>query len=423
MFVDIEDYKSPLKVEIILTPYKRGRLASDKKSYLPKEPITPDICWEVLRSTNAPRNIKDMLQCIADLPPSEQAQFKDVVLSTFTQREQSDKKNCNIVLLGEKLAVASGYEKELADARKIKEGKFLRSTSELNQVYVYFEDFVHGDFSAYNRLTCASFGNVYFSKSCVLPEYVDVPFAQKVHMKECNFIQVKKVNFKSGAKVHFEDAQNLPPLLDVSRCSYVNFKNCDLNALKNLCFAKNAEVFLHNSNLPENVDFSTCAELYLQGCDLKGQSHLRFKEGANVFLTFSHNLPDNIDCSKCASVDMAYVSNLPKNLNVAECSKVTLSGVDLRKQYNLHFKEGADVNLHGAYLPFALDVSPCGKLDLGKCDLSGLKKIVFKNRQQLEDSSLKFPQDWKGKLFFEEDLPHNNIRTYPPQLVQKIRVR
>ena len=32
MFVDISDYKSALAIENILTPYKKGRLAEDKKT-------------------------------------------------------------------------------------------------------------------------------------------------------------------------------------------------------------------------------------------------------------------------------------------------------------------------------------------------------------------------------------------------------
>ena len=132
MFVDIENFKSSLAVENLLTPYKKGRLAPDKKSYLPKEPITPQICWEVLRSTNAPRNIKDMLSCIADLPPSEQAQFKDVVLSTFSNREQPE----TILQLGQKLAEDSGYVEELAEARELMQGDALLSKSYLARCWI-----------------------------------------------------------------------------------------------------------------------------------------------------------------------------------------------------------------------------------------------------------------------------------------------
>ena len=86
--MDIEDFKNAIAVENILTPYKKGRLAPDKKTRLPKEPITPEVCMEILKSTNYARNIKDMLLCIAELPSSEWAQFKEVVLATFERREQ-----------------------------------------------------------------------------------------------------------------------------------------------------------------------------------------------------------------------------------------------------------------------------------------------------------------------------------------------
>ena len=46
MFVDIADFKSALAVENILTPYKKGRLSSDKKTRMPKEKITQRVCME-----------------------------------------------------------------------------------------------------------------------------------------------------------------------------------------------------------------------------------------------------------------------------------------------------------------------------------------------------------------------------------------
>ena len=121
MFVDITDFKSPLAVENILTPYKKGRLADDKKSRLPKEKITPAVCFEILRSTNYARNIKDMLECMRRLSYAEQAQFKEVVLATFTQREQPQA----ILDLSREFAIANRFEREFDEVRKIKEGVFL----------------------------------------------------------------------------------------------------------------------------------------------------------------------------------------------------------------------------------------------------------------------------------------------------------
>lgn len=133
MFVDIENYKSPLAIENLLTPYKKGLVVNGVRQ--PKEPITPQVCFEVLRSTNAPRNIKDMLQCIADLPPSEQAQFKDVVLATFSNREQTGE----ILELGQALAETSGYKKELARVQKFHDGDVLLSAAKIVKNFISSE--------------------------------------------------------------------------------------------------------------------------------------------------------------------------------------------------------------------------------------------------------------------------------------------
>ena len=80
---------------------------------------------------------------------------------------------------------------------------------------------------------------------------------------------------------------------------------------------------------------------------------------------------------------------------------------DLSKQPNLRFKDGARVVLFDARnLPPNLDVSPCAEVDLAECDLSSVKKLVFKNREQMEESGAKLPDRWKGKLVFADSLDH-----------------
>ena len=48
MFVDIENYKSPLAIENLLTPYKKGLVIDGVRQL--KAQITTDVCFEVLRS-------------------------------------------------------------------------------------------------------------------------------------------------------------------------------------------------------------------------------------------------------------------------------------------------------------------------------------------------------------------------------------
>ena len=386
MFVDIENYKSPLAIENLLIPYKRGRLAPDKKSYLPKEPITSDICFEVLKSTNAPRSIKDMLSCIADLPPSQQAQFKDVVLATFTQREQPNTQPHNVVLLGRKLAQASGYEAELVEAQKVKEGRFLSSASYVDRSFVTFKkSFSYDDFSAYNKVIFLSSEKIQFFKNVKFPKNMEFPNSSDVDLFDCDLQNGHGMLFKDGAVVKLGLAQNLPPNLDFSCCSTVDLNGCDLCRQSNLAFKDGAIIRLYNAkNLPPQLDFSRCNKVNLEECDLSNQPNLAFKDGAIVNLSEAYNLPSNLD--------------------VSLCSYVNLSDCDLSNQTNLSFKDGAIVNLNDAYnLPPDIDVSLCSKVDLSDCDLSSVKELTFKNREQMEKSGADVPDDWKGKLVFADE--------------------
>ena len=430
MFVDIESFKGAIGVENILMPYKKGRLSPDKKTRLPKEPITPDICWQILKSTNNPVNIQHMLECVAELPASEQAHFKEVVLATFSNREQPNKQPHNIVLLGKKLAVASGYEAELADAQKIKGGDFLLSTPKLAKGFISFQTFFSNvDFSAYEKLICLSdekieFNeNVKFSKNLEISNSSDVSFYDAKREVGSDLQGVQSISFKDGAKVNLSRTTNLPPNLDVSKCAYVNLFECDLKDRPNLRFKDGARVDLYGvQNLPPNLDVSMCSGVDLEECDLKDQPNLRFKDGARVNLYGVQNLPPNLDVSCCdevglshcdlnkqpnlrfkegAKVNLVRAKNLPPNLDFSQCDEVNLEGCDLNKQPNLRFKDGAVVRLkYAKNLSSQLDFFMCDEVYLNRCDLSDVPLLVFKNRRQMERSGVELPDDWKGKLVF-----------------------
>ena len=77
------------------------------------QPFTPEKACAIVDITNAPPFMRDLLKLIAAFPKEEQGQFKDVVLTVFDkERDERDQPN-EIVVLGKKLAVSGGYEKEL----------------------------------------------------------------------------------------------------------------------------------------------------------------------------------------------------------------------------------------------------------------------------------------------------------------------
>lgn len=106
MFVKIEKLKL-LTAENLLTPYTKGKVIKGVRQ--PKEKITPDVCMKVLQCSNFERHIRSMLQCIAELPQSEQAQFNDVVRSCFNRRQQSDE----VIALGKQILQLEPNDKSL----------------------------------------------------------------------------------------------------------------------------------------------------------------------------------------------------------------------------------------------------------------------------------------------------------------------
>ena len=77
------------------------------------QPFTPEKARAIVDITNAPPFMRDLLKLIAAFPKEEQGQFKDAVLTVFDkERDWRDQPN-EIVVLGKKLAVSGGYEKEL----------------------------------------------------------------------------------------------------------------------------------------------------------------------------------------------------------------------------------------------------------------------------------------------------------------------
>ena len=77
------------------------------------QPFTPEKARAIVDITNAPPFMRDLLKLITAFPKEEQGQFKDAVLTVFDKERDWRDQPSEIVLLGKKLAVSGGYEKEL----------------------------------------------------------------------------------------------------------------------------------------------------------------------------------------------------------------------------------------------------------------------------------------------------------------------
>ncbi len=423
MFVDIENFKSVIGVENLLMPYTKGRVLNGLRQQ--KEHITPDVCMQILKSTNAPLNIQHMLECIKELPPSEQAQFKDVVLATFDQREQPN----DITVLGKKLAVANGFEAELSEAQKLKKGDFLLSSSKGDKGLVSLESaFRNVDFSAYEKLICLSDAKIQFLEGVKFPKHLEIPNSSDVSfvfgVYRDDYISyvgsdlsgLQSMRFKEGAKVNLSKSKNLPSQLDVSMCSEVDLSECDLTGVQSMRFKEGAKVdLIEAKNLPAQLDFAMYSVVYLNKCDFSGVQSILFNEGVHVNLSEVKNLLPQLDVSNCsyvnlcvcdlrevvnlrfkdgARVDLSKAQNLPPQLDVSTCSDVSLIGCDLSQQ-NLRFRDDAKVDLRNV-----INISP--EVDLSQC-----AEVKLSGESWNENAYFRFKDGARVMLQYFKNLPDN----------------
>lgn len=409
MFVDITNQKSPLAVENLLTPYKKGRMLKGVRQ--PKEHLTPEICAEVLQSTNYARNIKDMLLCIAELPEDEQAQFKEILLATFEMREQPN----DILALGKKLAHAAGFEAALNRVLKRKsEEKRTYLASAPERIWTLETTNSHLDvetsFEKYSRLLCLSDNTIRLGRTRydqkILPPIIEAPnslFINFFGKNACDGSRLRKIIVKEGGTVAMTDVNPLPKQVDLTACKRVIIGLDDLKYTKEWKYQPEALTCTeHDLDLSgENLDFSAFGRVVLERCSVGQDAKIIFRKGAEVNLCgIKDELPQDIDFSECSQValdmeDLSYLKNLrfkkgakvtlknvkklPPDMDFSECDEVNLIGCDLSSQPHLRFHDGAKVNLEKSYnLPENIDFSECAEVDLNRCDLQAQSQLRFK---------------------------------------------
>ena len=464
MFVDITNPKSPLAVENILTPYKKGCLAPDKKSRLPKEHITPDVCMQILKSTNNPVNIKHMLECIAELPPSEQALFKNVVLATFDRREQPEQ----IQKIADELANDAHYVRELDKVRQIKTCSFWLSAPQPRKAMLFtslpcVDDC---DLSGYEKVIFLSHEKIVFKGKCRFPKVLDFPEACFVALDYQNLRNVRDIKLRQGVELSLVKTSHLPENLDLSVCDKIFVADRDVSRLNGCKYNPCALTYVNLGGLIGDWDFTSFGRVKLNRSSLGAVKSVKFRTGAVVDLCGVYDIASEIDCSSCAEVyldecqdshwfqlvkmprngkiTLSRTSCLPKVLDVSVCREADFSYCDFENVQDIRLSDGAVVDFsHARHLPSKLDVSCCAdvnfsfcslnrmplvfragawldfthashfpeKLDFSSCErvvlahanLATVKKIVFKNRKQMEESQFLEAGARDVKVVFAED--------------------
>ena len=441
MFVDIENFKSAIGVENLLMPYAKGRLAPDKKSRLPKEHITPDVCLEVLKSTNNPVNIKHMLECIAeiidDVSAYEQISFKNIVLATFERREQP----YEVVKIGEHIAerfmfdgtlrklIYIADEKKRGWYKKPQDGEYILSAPNVKRARIFVDDSVTSqNLQKFDKMTVYN-SFAYKIENCVLPEVLEFPSSSSMEFHDDDFSQVKKWRFNGMRKVKLFNCKNVQMDLDVAQCDVFEVHECDLQGVNNIILKDGVEAcFYKVQNLPSQLDIAKCQKVQFCLCDFAEFDNAQFRENADVTLSSCYNFPQDFsscrkvkleNCSLNSKQPLRFRDNAEVVLNdmyrvsikgdFSNCRSVTSNFCDLSALDNLCFQDDAQVGFSYTALPEQVDVSRCSKVRVYECDFKKVKRLVFQNKKQMDDWRIKFPENWKGEIVFTDEQPQNDL--------------
>ena len=436
MFVDIENPKTPLKVTNILTAYDKGVVVKGVRQS-PKK-LTPKVCLDILKSTNYPRCIRDMLTCIAKLPDDEQAEFKEVVLAAFDHRLQPT----DILQLGRELAEKSGYTERLIKAQALSEGRYYHSAPQPCKSYISLQgDVQERNFSDYDALICLNKLKLNAQGVTYFPPEIDASDTKLLIFDNCDLSGVQSFKMKEGVHASFKEASHLPHDLDLSLCANVNLYGVDVGSLDGLKFRDGATVSLDDAlNVPHDLDVAPCSSITLDWQELDRFDELKFRDGAKVYLRQCGDVPADLDFSMCSEVDFEednlgnvqrlcfkdgakvlfnHVISFPKDMDVANCDILYFKAADLKDLPQLDLKDGVELYLNNArtlsplwdysrtkvfsaascdfwgfdelkfrkdakvdlssayHLPKVLDVSECAEVELGGCDLSRYDEMTF----------------------------------------------
>ena len=370
MFVDIEKFEGALAIENLLTPYKKGRLAPDKKTRLPKEPITREVCMEVLQSTNYARNIKDMLQCIAELPQSEQAQFKDVVLACFANREQPEE----IFKIAEKLAQTFSYEAELhEELNKTYDGRFFYSANYLKEAISTKEEKWSPEWSKCGKITfCGKRAKI--ENQTNFPPYMEFFQVSDAQMENNDMTGVENIYFREADKqVRLVKLQNLSAALTFDAVFHVGLLDIDFSQCHDLRFLNIHDASIHNAKgLPEILDVSTLQSVFIDSSDLTSVREFKLNSAHNQF----------------SIVDS---SNLPDNMVIDGVSMITLTGSSWVDAENLTLKNADTADFDGAFhLPKNIKFQNVKQAQFRKTDFGDVKSVACHDMSYVDFAEAKY---------------------------------
>ena len=389
MFVKINEQKSAVEIDGLL---KRKRNLNNGK-------LHPDVAMQALSHTNHFVNIKFIIKEINTLSDEDKLGFKEFVLSAINGREHTPQNLKDL----RKIAVIGGYAEEFDNI--ISENKekvaypsnnFLIIRPGSRHLYHKYgaleaEDYdeLRGDFSKYDAVMIEHF------------DYKDEMYGRDEEV------------------VVTGDDVVLPKKLIFMNVDRVNFCNIDMANVREIVYEKRLDVF-NVRNLSSDIAIQGKEFLYLGGVNLAECKNIKLQDKSSLLLCDISDFPDDFDVSMCEELRMQdvdiskmpkqdftnvkymdiYRCNIPSWFDVSNCCELGIGASDLGAFDEMKFKSSSDVVIRKCKsLPKVLDFSMCSKVLLEETDMSGVEKIIFKDKAQKTASKI---SGYKGNIVYSD---------------------
>ena len=330
--IRIDEKRNPVEVYNMLKDIEHKRKDLNKENVL-----------FILRGTNNPKFIRNLLKLLNNLDDDKKDEFKNVVLGIVENREQPE----DIVKWVESFDDSKEFRNSFNETKKLKKGCYYLSSMMLKKVAI---------------LCGGRYNGTDWKEYC----------------------GIKVIEAPENWFIDFSDSKNLPKNIDVSCCPCVVFNSCDFENVENIDFFAGGEGnFTSSKNLHNGINFLPLSKVDLTKAELS-----KFKMSEDNKTNFSYN---------CV-VKLVAALGLKGDINFDYAKDIDLFGTNLENVNGAVFSKGSAVSMLYTTIGGKWDFSNCNKVNLLGCNFDMAEELIFKNDEQIKESNILVSSENKSKI-------------------------
>ena len=351
----IEQPKAPLIIWAVLKDIRKAKIE-----------FTPDIMLTLLKCTNHPTSIRDLLK---EIPSGKEADFKEAILGMVDRRKHTD---TNLETM-RNIANIGGFSEEFENIHA--KDKWIKPHYDVSVFVAKSQNDLtnNKDLSGYVKLECHDVGSNNFATPGYL-FYID---------KNMMLPAVCEFNVRS---VYFDGAD----LSNVKEFLFDNLLNLKFDSVIGLNENINTEcgnsLEIINTDIPfESFYSEKCSFLELESIKKMPKNLIISNKYSVSFNQLSMKNVEKLQLTNCKNVKFNNCVEFRAEMNFTDVENFYFNNCGMQNCEELKLEGQYAAFVRGCSLPPVLDVSRVKYVNIKDCSLYNVKKLVVKNRYQLPE--------------------------------------